>query len=423
MLKQLKTINTTKTFDFFIYGFGQALNLVSPFLVAPYIISTCGVANFGKSGVAMAIAFFLIVLIDYGSDIVGVKEIAVNRENRSQLKKIFATTFAAKLFLLLVLLTFLSCCYVFIPFFNNEKALYFLTFPILIGQFLNPTWFLQGTDNFRGITSLNLFSKIFYLVTIFLIIKKPEDYIYINFLWGFGMIIPFAVGTIICINRYDIKMADFEVKATQLFLKNHFNFFVSQLFLSLKNYAPLVVVSFLGGYFIAGQYSIIEKIIMPFRSYLQIIFRFFYPKLCFELSISQQKGIALWRKINTVNLLLVLILLALVYVYSAQILLFFKVKLVTLEEMQSLLKYSLLIPLLLTISFIFEQLLLSSGNKQAYIKVTIITVVINSILLPVLFWRFELLGLISAIIITEIIVIALYMLILKKLFKKDAYII
>ena len=421
MLKQLKTINTTKTFDFFIYGFGQALNLVSPFLVAPYIVSTCGVANFGKSGVAMAIAFFVIVLIDYGSDIVGVKEIAVNRENRLQLKKIFATTFAAKLFLLLVLLTFLSCCYVFIPFFNNEKALYFLTFPILIGQFLNPTWFLQGTDNFRGITSLNLFSKIFYLITIFLIIKKPEDYIYINFLWGFGMIIPFAVGTMICINRYDIKMADFEVKATQLFLKNHFSFFVSQLFLSLKNYAPLVVVSFLGGYFIAGQYSIIEKIVMPFRSYLQIIFRFFYPKLCFELSISQQKGIALWKKINAFNLLLVLILLALVYVFSAQILLFFKVTMVTLEAMQSLLKYSLLIPLLLTISFIFEQLLLSSGNKQAYIKVTILTVVINSLLLPVLFWRFELLGLIFAIVITEIIVIALYILILKKLFKKDAY--
>jgi len=421
VLKQLKTINTTKTFDFFIYGFGQALNLVSPFLVAPYIVSTCGVANFGKSGVAMAIAFFVIVLIDYGSDIVGVKEIAVNRENRLQLKKIFATTFAAKLFLLLVLLTFLSCCYVFIPFFNNEKALYFLTFPILIGQFLNPTWFLQGTDNFRGITSLNLFSKIFYLITIFLIIKKPEDYIYINFLWGFGMIIPFAVGTMICINRYDIKMADFEVKATQLFLKNHFSFFVSQLFLSLKNYAPLVVVSFLGGYFIAGQYSIIEKIVMPFRSYLQIIFRFFYPKLCFELSISQQKGIALWKKINAFNLLLVLILLALVYVFSAQILLFFKVTMVTLEAMQSLLKYSLLIPLLLTISFIFEQLLLSSGNKQAYIKVTILTVVINSLLLPVLFWRFELLGLIFAIVITEIIVIALYILILKKLFKKDAY--
>ena len=218
-----------------------------------------------------------------------------------------------------------------------------------------------------------------------------------------------------------IKTADFEVKATQLFLKNHFSFFVSQLFLSLKNYAPLVIVSFLGGYFIAGQYSIIEKIIMPFRRYLQIIFRFFYPKLCFELSISQQKGIALWKKINMFNLLLVLILLTLVYVFSAEILLFFKVTAVTLEQMQSLLKYSLLIPLLLTISFIFEQLLLSSGNKQAYIKVTIITVVINSILLPVLFWRFELLGLIFAIAITEIIVIALYMLILKKLFNKDAY--
>lgn len=41
-----------------IYGFGQLFNLVTPLLVAPYIISVCGEENYGKTAVGMAIAFF-----------------------------------------------------------------------------------------------------------------------------------------------------------------------------------------------------------------------------------------------------------------------------------------------------------------------------------------------------------------------------
>ena len=81
--------------DVSIYMFGQIFNLVAPFIVIPYLISVCGIENFGKSSVALAIMFFLIVFIDYGTDIIVVKNISINRESKAQLKEIFCTVFFA----------------------------------------------------------------------------------------------------------------------------------------------------------------------------------------------------------------------------------------------------------------------------------------------------------------------------------------
>ena len=95
--KKIKTLITNKQFsNLIIYGLGQGFNLITPLLVIPYIVSKCSIENFGKTSIGMAISFFLMVFIDYGSDIIGVKETAVNRDNPKQLEKIITTTFCAK---------------------------------------------------------------------------------------------------------------------------------------------------------------------------------------------------------------------------------------------------------------------------------------------------------------------------------------
>ena len=49
-----------------IYGFGQVFNLITPLLVIPYIVLICGEEGYGKIGVGMALAFFIMVFILYG---------------------------------------------------------------------------------------------------------------------------------------------------------------------------------------------------------------------------------------------------------------------------------------------------------------------------------------------------------------------
>ena len=91
MLKSIAgLIKNSKQFkNLVIYGIGQGFNLITPLLVVPYIVSICGEEGYGKIGVGMALAFFIMVFIDYGSEIVGVKDVAVNRENNNKLETIF----------------------------------------------------------------------------------------------------------------------------------------------------------------------------------------------------------------------------------------------------------------------------------------------------------------------------------------------
>lgn len=113
---------------FSIYGFGQLFNLVTPLLVVPYIVSVCGEENFGKTAVGMAIAFFLIVFVDYGSDIIGVREVAVNRDNHKLLNKIFTTTYAVKAIILIAVLVITSIVFLSFTYFKTEIKCSFLAF-------------------------------------------------------------------------------------------------------------------------------------------------------------------------------------------------------------------------------------------------------------------------------------------------------
>ncbi|NJM80131.1 MAG: hypothetical protein HC854_11900 [Flavobacterium sp.] len=78
-MKLSKLIDESKA-NFFIYGIGQAFNLVSPIIIAPYLISICGIASFGKIGLGFAFALFLILIVDYAFDIKGIKKVAENRK-------------------------------------------------------------------------------------------------------------------------------------------------------------------------------------------------------------------------------------------------------------------------------------------------------------------------------------------------------
>jgi O-antigen/teichoic acid export membrane protein len=96
-----KLFSDTQVRNLMVYGVGQGVNLISPLLVIPYVVSVCGEEGFGKISIGFSMAFILIVLVDFGSYINGVKEVAINRENPRQLESVFVTTYAAKLVLLL----------------------------------------------------------------------------------------------------------------------------------------------------------------------------------------------------------------------------------------------------------------------------------------------------------------------------------
>ena len=117
----MKFITKDKIYNITIYGFGQAINLISPLLVIPHIVYYCGEEGLGKTGVGFSFALIAIVLVDYGSYINGTKEISINNNDRKILEEKFTSIYLSKLLLLIAVL--LICCIIIlvVPFFQKDK--------------------------------------------------------------------------------------------------------------------------------------------------------------------------------------------------------------------------------------------------------------------------------------------------------------
>ncbi|MDI9256111.1 oligosaccharide flippase family protein [Flavobacterium sedimenticola] len=414
LLKKQKQLH-----NFVTYGVGQFFNLVTPLLVVPYIVSVCTEEGYGKIGVGLAISFFLMVFIDYGSDILGVKEVAVNRNNPEKLETLFTTIYTAKLFLLLIVLAVTCLLIFFVPYFNQEKRLFFFGLPVLVGQFINPTWFLQGMENFKWITFSNILSKVVYVAGIFWCIQQPSDYVYNNLFWGIGMILANSIAFIYLWKQYGFSFKKTQKSHITSYLKSNFSMFGSQIFVSLQMYFPIVLVSYFGNNTMAGQYKIIDQIIVIFRTYILLFFNFIFPRVCYLLETSKAEALQFWRKANGLNFGFTLLLLLLISGYSFEIVDYFNP--LNVAHISNLLQIALLIPLLQSIGQPLKQLVLGWNKQKMYTHTTMFVTVITLLLIVLLTPRLNVLGVLTALIISEILVISVFMYAVKnKLFNSTS---
>lgn len=395
-----------------VYGIGQGFNLITPLLVVPYIVSICGEEGYGKIGVGMALAFFIMVFIDYGSEIVGVKDVAVNRENNSELESIFITTYTAKFILLLCMLLLVSVIFYFIPYFSKEKALFFLSLSMVIGQFINPTWFLQGIENFKWITILNILSKVIYLAGIFLFLKTPSDYVYSNLIWGIGMIVANGIAWFFIVYKYTFSFFNLKKEEVYKMIKQNFSIFSSQIFVSLQMYSPIVLISFFGGNVMAGQYKIIDQIIVIFKTYLLLFFNFVYPRVCYLLDKSKKEALRFWKIYNGVNGIFVVISMIIIALFSFKIVAYFNPK--GIIEISNLLKIAILIPIFQSVSVPLKQLVLGSNKQREYVRAVMLTTIISLLIIMLVTPFYHVFGILFALILTEIFTVAVFYSIIKK---------
>ena len=403
--------NNKKLKDFLIYGFGQAVNLISPLLVIPYLVSICGEEGLGKIGVGFSLALIAIVLVDYGSYINGTKEISINIDNNQILEEKFTTIYIAKLIVTVVVLLITIIALKTIPFLSRDFLQLFFSFLIVIGQLVNPTWFFQGLQNFKWISIINVTSKVIYLILVFSFIKKPEDYIFVNAFFGVGLLVSSIFGFIWIYNRHSFSFKKGVFKKSLLLLKSESSLTISQLFFSLYQYAPILLISYIGGDFMAGQYRIIDQIVMVFRTYFQMFFNFSYADVCLNIYENKIEGINIWLKYNGYNYFLVLFLLICFGIFSTEILYYFKVAVT--DNMNSLFIIGLFIPVFMGISFSLKQLMFSFNENKSYIVITI-TATIFSLLL--MFWLINKMGLRGAFVATiiiEILISTAYIFILR----------
>lgn len=401
-LKQVQTLG--------VYGFGQAFNLVTPLLVMPYIITVCGIENYGKISVALAFSFFMLVFIDYGSEIVSVREVSLNRANPQKVSQIFLSTQAAKILMLLLMIVLCLLLFITVPYFRRDYLLYVLSLTILLGQVINPVWLLQGLEKYSIITLINISSKLIYAFLVLLFVKTKSDFIYVNLYWGIGMTVSHFAVLIYLHQVYRFRFSKRTFAEGIQYLKRNFKLFISQVSTSLQLYFPLMLIGWFGSNLLAGQFKIVEQIIVIFRTYLLLFFNFLYPKICFKLQEGMKKTIRFWSIANGANLAFLLFLMLLVFIFRVDIIRHFSDENET--HLIKLLVIALLIPLVQAIQIPLKQLVLALEHTHYYVIASVFQTILMTLLIIASLLSFDLFAVICSIIISETIISFAYLYIL-----------
>lgn len=399
--------------NFLIYGIGQAINIVSPLLITPYLIFVCGIEKLGLIAIAQSLVYILNVITDYSSYIIGVREISINREKPQILEKIFVTHYTSKIFLLVITGLILGLLTFLVPYFYLNAKVILYSFPIIIAQFINPTWYLQGLEEFKWISFINILSKGIFLLGVFIIVVYPEDFILVNLILGLSSIIANTIGFlwIYKSNKFSFRTAQFlEIKKL---IVNDFSFCFSQLFFAIRNYSSVIIIGFFAGDFFAGQFKVIEQIINLLRTYLQLFFKFSYSYICLEIDQNLKKGLKIWKLHNGLNFLFTLFLILLIIVFSEQILFFFKVAPNLIPQLENYLHIAVLIPLLIGFTLPMEQLIFSFNKNKEYVKITIFITLFNILGVSAMIYWLDNQAVFLFLIATEMLLIIIYSFLLK----------
>jgi O-antigen/teichoic acid export membrane protein len=404
----LSFITNKKKSNFLIYGIGQSFNLLSPLIVAPLIVSVCKESGLGKVGLGFALALFLILIVDYAFDVKGTKQVSENRTNTKVLEVLLSEALFTKILLFFIALAIALLLIFFVPFFSQEKELYFFSLTIVFAQVFNPTWFFQGLEKFKVVSLLNILSKTVYVVMVFSFVHHKNDYVLTNLFLGSSALFFNLIGLFLLNRKYNFHLFVPQNSRIKEIIKSDFTFCVSQLFLSARQLSPLVLTGYFLGFTIAGQYKIMEQIITLFRTYIQVFLKFFYPSLCYKIVDKKHEAYAYWKKYSFYNSILILTALIVLFVFSEQVLLFFKLDKASLPSINQLFRISLIISMLMSVSLALEQWVLVLGKNKDYIRTTIIVTLVNIFIILLFINSYQLYTIVFSLIISEVLFIILY---------------
>ncbi len=394
----------------------QVASFILPLVVIPYLIIVLGIEKFGLVSLAQALMSYFIIFTDYGFSLTATRDIAIYRNNHKKVSSIVNSVFSTKLILGIIGLILFTIILFCVPKFSNDMLLFFYSFSMVIGQLLFPVWFFQGIEQMKYITYLTLTAKLIFTGLVFVLIKVPNDYIYVNILLGMGNIVSSIISIWFIRKKFNVHFKFSSIRRIQYHLKEDWWVLVSNFSGNIYINSNIIILGFFADSIVIGYYSIAEKIMLAIRQLLSVFSQVIYPHIC-KLTKSEPKLLkAFFKRVFIPFAIFIFICCVLLFVFSDNI-----VVLITgcnIGNISLLVKLLSIVPIIVCMNIPAYQTLLSYNYKKSYSIVLISGAVISIILNFTLAYYYKSYGTAISIIITELFVTMSLYFVLFYTFKK-----
>ncbi|MGS2778931.1 flippase [Robertmurraya sp. GLU-23] len=239
----------------------QGLNYLLPLITLPYLVRVLGSNNFGVITFATAMMQYFVVVTDYGFNMTATQRVSLNRENSTEINKIFNTVMFFK-FMLLILSFFIMVTIVsLVPSLRENTSVYYVSFLLVLGNAIFPVWLFQGLEQMKYITIVNVISKALSTICIFLFVRSSGDFVLAAFFQSIGYVIAGIISLFFIKKLVDIKISTKDVLPNlKQYAVEGGHVFISSFAGNIYAQGAVLITGLVLGKVEAGYYSIAQRI-------------------------------------------------------------------------------------------------------------------------------------------------------------------
>lgn len=282
MINKIKKIANTKDkkrllSNFFSLSILQGANYILHLITLPYLVRVLGIENYGILTLATSVIMYFGILVDYGFNTTATRSISINRNNFGKVQEIYSAIMSIKFFLLMIALIILIFLTSQFDYFKEYQLIYLLTFGILVGQFLFPTWLFQGLEEMKYITYIYLTFKLIFTLALFIFVTNKDDFYLVPLLNGIGFILAGVYSILLTRHKFQIKFSLPKSNIIKLHLSEGWNIFVASLAGNIYGQGNIILLGIFTSPLIVGYYSIAQKLTVSVVGIFQVFSQTLMP--------------------------------------------------------------------------------------------------------------------------------------------------
>lgn len=356
----------------------QGLNVLLPLLTFPYLIRVLGFEGFGLINYALALVNFFVVFVDFGYNLTGTRDVAALKNDKQALSIKFSEKWVAQLILFGIATLLFVIVLLSFPKLRSDWLVYTLSFAMVPASLLLPTWFFQGTENFKWLAWLNFINRSLYTIAIFIWIQAPGDVWLVPLFNSSASLLAAFIGLGFIFRSAGIQFIRPSLSQVWRSMKTSSSVFLSSFSVTIYTYSALLILGSFGTDRMVGQFAAIEKILLIFRVGLSTLFAIIFPRVCQLAASSIQAATAFLRKIFSI-LILLLALAGIALSFLAEPLLELVAGYAD-GDLLTIMAWMAWIPLLIGLNMSSYQQLLAH-HKQNFYTIILVTASLSSVAL------------------------------------------
>ncbi|HCM9633726.1 TPA: oligosaccharide flippase family protein [Enterobacter hormaechei subsp. steigerwaltii] len=299
-----------------IYLFGmQGVNYLIPLIVLPYLVRVLGPQEYGRLGFSVAIIQYLVLLIDFGFNLLSSSRIAKNKNNLSIVSRIYSITILSKLAISLFIISITIILVFSFPKLYDIRFLLLVSLIQIWGAIFTPNWFFQGMEIMRNFAVISVIARLLSLPLIFIFVKSKDDVIIAAFLQSFVFALSGFIAFIM-IHRMKVKMLYVKFSVIKKYLMRSFTIFIGTVAISLYTLSTTIILGMVSNHYELGIFNAADKIRAALLGLFVLMGSVFYPRVNNLLKYDKVRAFRLLKNILLYQSFVTL-LLAFIFYYCA----------------------------------------------------------------------------------------------------------